>query len=414
MTEATVDLKGAKILLVDDTPANLDVLCALLEMEGYDLALAPDGPMALTIAARLCPDLVLLDIMMPGMDGFEVCRRLKADDVLRDIPVIFITARDGATDVVTGLRLGGVDYITKPFRDEEVLARVRTQLHLGRLRRELERRNHTLEERNCELRDALQELRDTQDQLLLREKMASLGSLTAGITHEINNALGAALSALDVSTRCADRLGGCDPHHLERLLDTLGTNLGLARTAGGRIAAIVSNLKTFAGLDEEDCSAADAQIGIESVLALMQAELDGRIEVETDFQPVPSVACPPGQLNQVFHNLLKNAAAAIDGRGTIRVEVDGEPGHVLVTIRDTGRGIEPERLPRIFDFGFSREGPRVKMTSGLSTAYGIVQRHGGELTLESDVGVGTRVLVRLPTVTAAAAMGTEGEGDDDG
>jgi CheY-like chemotaxis protein len=107
------DLRGASLLLVDDAPANLDVLCALLETEGVDVALATDGPLALEIAANTHPDLILLDVMMPQMDGFEVCRRLKMDPVLKSIPVLFITARDQLEDVVAGFRAGGVDFITK-------------------------------------------------------------------------------------------------------------------------------------------------------------------------------------------------------------------------------------------------------------------------------------------------------------
>ena len=397
MTESTRVLpdllQGAKVLLVDDMPANLDVLCSLLETAGYDLALAADGELALTLAQRLRPDLILLDIMMPDMDGFEVCRRLQADRSLCDTPVIFITALGSTEDVVTGLRLGGVDYITKPFRDEEVLARVQTQLHLGRLRRVLDDRRRAFEQQNHELRDVLQELQSTQNQLLLREKMASLGHLAAGITHEINNSLAAELSAVDVARRCVERLGsGKD----DRLLRTLTANLEIASNAGERIAEVVGNLKTFAGLDDEDCVAADVNKGIDSVLTLMQQSFDGRIEIVRDRQSTPLVACPPGQLNHVFHSLLKNAVSAIDGTGSIRVATLADDGHVLVSIDDSGCGIAPERLDGLFDFGFSRDGPRVRMTSGLSTSCAIVQRFGGELLIESDLGVGSRVRVRLP------------------
>jgi len=149
--EPEVDLRGAQLLLVDDVPANLDVLCALLEAEGFDVALATDGPLALEVAANTSPDLILLDVMMPEMDGFEVCRRLKRDPKLESIPVVFVTARDQAEDVVGGFRAGGIDYIPKPFRDEEVLARVRTQLRLSFLRHELEQANLTLVQRNGEL-----------------------------------------------------------------------------------------------------------------------------------------------------------------------------------------------------------------------------------------------------------------------
>lgn len=161
-------LQGARILLVDDTPANLDVLCELLEMEGCDLSLATDGAMALTIAARMQPDLILLDVMMPEMDGFEVCRRLQQDPELMAVPIIFVTAKGGADDVVAGLRLGGVDYVTKPFRDEEVLARVRTQLSLGRLRREMHEQNQLLEARNDELAATNKEL---AEQIAARKRL---------------------------------------------------------------------------------------------------------------------------------------------------------------------------------------------------------------------------------------------------
>jgi sigma-B regulation protein RsbU (phosphoserine phosphatase) len=124
----SVDLRNARVLLVDDTQANLDVLCALLEGEGYNISLAPNGEIALRIAGRVRPDLILLDVMMPGMDGFEVCRRLKANDKTREIPVIFITAEDQTHSVVKGFQVGGVDYIPKPFRDQEVLVRARNAL----------------------------------------------------------------------------------------------------------------------------------------------------------------------------------------------------------------------------------------------------------------------------------------------
>lgn len=124
----SIDLRGARVLLVDDTEANLEVLYALLAGEGYNISMAPNGQVALKIASRVKPDLVLLDVMMPGMNGFEVCRRLKADEKTCAAPVIFITAEDQTESVVTGFDAGGVDYIAKPFRDQEVLVRARNAL----------------------------------------------------------------------------------------------------------------------------------------------------------------------------------------------------------------------------------------------------------------------------------------------
>ena len=128
MDKDSIDLRGAKILLVDDTQANREVLCALLEAEGYNIYMAPDGPTALRIASEVALDVILLDVMMPGINGYEVCRRLKQDDRTREIPVIFITAENETQGVVRGFQVGGVDYIPKPFRDAEVLVRVRNIL----------------------------------------------------------------------------------------------------------------------------------------------------------------------------------------------------------------------------------------------------------------------------------------------
>jgi DNA-binding NtrC family response regulator len=140
-----------KVLLVDDVPANLAVLTSALEPQGYEIFAAPNGTSALSVAVKAKPDLILLDIMMPGLDGLETCRRLKQNAATRDIPVIFITARNETENVVEGFRAGGVDYVVKPFQAEEVLNRVATHLRINRLTRELREKNRTLETRTAEL-----------------------------------------------------------------------------------------------------------------------------------------------------------------------------------------------------------------------------------------------------------------------
>lgn len=134
MSQNPIDLRGAKILIVDDMPANIEVLRQALASKGYEIFFAASGERALKVAANASPELVLLDIIMPGMDGFETCRRLKKDESTKDIPVIFITAKSEMEDVIDGFRVGGVDYITKPFEKEEVLTRVETHLKTGLLK----------------------------------------------------------------------------------------------------------------------------------------------------------------------------------------------------------------------------------------------------------------------------------------
>jgi DNA-binding response OmpR family regulator len=157
------------ILIVDDTTVNLRLLTRLLAGQGYKVRPATGGQQAITAARSMPPDLVLLDIMMPGMDGYEVCRQLKNHQKTRDIPIIFISALDETTDKINGFKAGGVDYITKPFQPEEVLARVNTHLTLRRLHRQLQAANQVLQQQNWEL-----ETRNTE----LKEALATIKTLS--------------------------------------------------------------------------------------------------------------------------------------------------------------------------------------------------------------------------------------------
>jgi len=252
------------------------------------------------------------------------------------------------------------------------------------------------------------ELIESQAQLVQAEKMASIGSLTAGLAHEMNTPIGVINSNTDVSGRCVaaiteavegsetiDELGTND--QFQRSLSLLQSSHRATLESSARISKLVNNLRSFARLDEAALQKADLHEGIESTLDLIGHDLDGRIEVVKEKGDIPRVACHPSELNQVFMNILRNAVEAIDGPGKITIRSFVENGNVHVQIEDTGVGIAPEQVQRIFDPGFNRKGSRVKAGWGLFTSYKIVENHNGEIRINSEVGKGTSVTVVLPT-----------------
>ena len=167
-------ISNPTVLVVDDIVANRKLLRDTLEPAGYEVLLAPDGETALKAAQRARPDVILLDVMMPGMNGFETCRRLKERDETRDIPVIFITARDETQATIEGFRAGGVDYLTKPFQAEEVLIRLNTHLQNSRLTRMVIENNHELEAANERLRQEIARREKTEESLHTADRQLSL------------------------------------------------------------------------------------------------------------------------------------------------------------------------------------------------------------------------------------------------
>jgi two-component system NtrC family sensor kinase len=190
MNSTLPNINRANILVVDDTPENLRLLAGILSEKGYKVRPVPNGKLALSAAQKMPPDLVLLDVMMPEMDGYEVCQQLKDSEITKDIPVIFISAINDVMDKVKAFEVGGVDFITKPFQVEEVLARIETHLKICSLQQ-------ILKEKNQDLATAIHELQATQEHLIQSEKMAALGQLIAGIAHEINTPLGIIGSSID-------------------------------------------------------------------------------------------------------------------------------------------------------------------------------------------------------------------------
>jgi two-component system NtrC family sensor kinase len=414
----------ATLLVVDDEPANLGVLNAVLQPH-FRVRVARSGADALRAAdSEPRPDLILLDVMMPGMDGYAVLAGLRETDACRDIPVIFVTAMDSSEDEQRGLESGAVDYITKPINPAIVLARVRAQLEARQARDMLKKFNQQLEH---QVEEGTHALEQAQLQLMQSEKMASIGQLAAGVAHEINNPIGFVGSNLGTlagylqdifsivaAYEAAVAAAGNDAAFEEarKLRQTLDYDylkediaqlLAESKDGLARVRKIVQDLKGFSHVSDTVWEWADVHQGVDSTLNMVWNELKYHCTVKKDYGPLPKIHCLPSQLNQVFMNLLVNAGHAIEGKGeiTIRTECVGDTA-VRVSISDTGTGIAPAALAKVFDPFFTTK-PVGKGTGlGLSLAWNIVQRHGGKIEVASEVGKGTTFTVTLPVAPSEA------------
>ncbi len=415
------------ILVVDDTPTNLQVLFDLLSEQSYRVAIAKNGETALQRLETFQPNLILLDVMMPGIDGFETCQRFKANPNTCDIPVIFMTALSDSVDKVKGLRLGAVDYITKPIQHEEVLARI--QVHL-----QLRNATRTLEQRTADLDRVVKNLKDAQLQLVQGEKMSLLGQLVAGIAHEINNPINFVHGNLHHATEYVQELLAlvelyqqqppapivemqqrAQDIDLEFLRTDLVKLLDSMKIGTDRIRELVISLRNFARLDEADCKSVNLHDGIDSTIVILQHRLKAQpnsagIQIIRDYGELPDVECYPSQLNQVFMNLLSNAIDALESSTThnptitIRTSATAKSlperttlGGVTISIVDNADGIPESIQTKLFDPFFTTK-PVGKGTGlGLSISHQIItEKHQGKIEFYSTVGQGTEFAVQIP------------------
>jgi len=275
------------------------------------------------------------------------------------------------------------------------------------LERKVEDRTLELKQKNTELEDTLYTLKQMQKQVIVQEKMASLGQLVAGLTHEINTPIGAIRSINDTKSKAIVKLQtalenvapdtvGKD-HETAKILEVILKADRLIDQGTDRLHEIMQNLKKFTRLDEAEAVKANIHEGLDSVLALIRHDLLADIEVVREYSEIPSFVCQPRKLNQVFLNLLKNACQAIEEKGRITITTSLKNNMVHVAIRDTGKGINQDDLDSIFDPSFITKGSVVRASLGLSICYQIIQEHHGKITVESQPGKGSVFTVSIPT-----------------
>jgi C4-dicarboxylate-specific signal transduction histidine kinase len=390
------------VLLVDDDPQSLKLLSAALLGQPFSIAVAIDGEMALRQIRREPPDLILLDAVMPGLDGFEVCRRLQADPATRDIPIIFMTS---LTDAVSrGLDLGAVDYVTKPFVRAELTARVRAQLALRAKARALAEKNAELERTAAELaraRDSLEaevvrrsdELMATNKRLAHLNRVAAMTELATSIAHELNQPLAAILS----NAQAARRLLQKSPPDSTEALAALGDIVDDDRRAGTiiqRMRAMLKKDAPSAGAQDLNALAGEVArlVGNDALLrgAVLRLELAPRL---------PRVRGDGIQLQQVLLNLVVNALDAVADRPAggrlvvVRTCSEGKDRVVLST-EDSGKGIAPEDRERVFEAFYTTKTEGLGV--GLAISRTIVEAHGGRLWAENNPGNGATFRCSLP------------------
>ncbi|MEH1922185.1 hybrid sensor histidine kinase/response regulator [Nostoc sp.] len=417
------------ILVVDDTPDNLRLLSAMLTAQGFEVRKALNGKMALTACQMVLPDVILLDINMPGMDGYEVCQQLKADEKTCEVPVIFISALDDVVDKVKAFDVGGVDYIAKPFHGAEVVLRIENQINLRLLQVKLQEKNFLLQQ-------ALDNLQASQVKQIQNEKMVALGQLVAGLAHEINNPISFIYGNLQYAGQYVEDLVNMIEVYqqeypkptrkiqeiakdidLNFIIKDLQKLIGAMYRGSDRIREIVLALQHFSRHDEAEMKRVNIHEDIENTLVMLQHRLRetadrSAIIIVKDYGNLPLVTCYASELNQVFMHLLNNAIDAIEegvenksstpysllSTPQIRIHTEvTDLNMVKIAIADNGLGIEESLRSRLFDPFFTTKPVGKGSGLGLSISYQIiVQKHRGNITCNSSVGKGAEFAIEIP------------------
>lgn len=394
-----------KVLVADDSAVVRRQLCDVLSDAGHEVLAASDGTSAWSALCTRRHEVAILDWLMPGLTGPEICRRLQTDEDLRAIYVLILTAKSSKDNVAEALIAGASDYVVKPFDRAELLARLDVAGRIVRFR--------------SELAEATQ--------------LASVGRLSAGIAHEINTPLqyigdnvnflqeafinllpliaetqriDAAAAAGDVSDELIASLSSV--YHeadVDYLADEIPIAVGQSLEGVSRVTAIVKAMKEFCHPGQREKVLTDINRAIDITITIARNEWKYVAEVTTDFDPdLPQVCCLAGDINQVLLNLIVNAAHAVadvvnedaDEKGEIALSTRQCGDSIEIRIRDTGGGIKESVRDKLFDPFFTTKEPGKGTGQGLAITRKVVDHHNGSIAFETEVGVGTTFIIRLP------------------
>ncbi|AGP34054.1 ATP-binding protein [Sorangium cellulosum] len=394
--DGRAEAPASRVLVVEDNPDMASYLEGILAAE-HQVLLATNGREALDVVGATRPDVIVSDVMMPEMDGFELVRRLKGDAELRDIPILLLTARASRAEAVGGLEVGADEYLSKPFDPLELKARVRAAERLHRAYLELAAKNR-------ELAAALKRLSETQEELLQAGKMAAIGTLVAGLSHEMNNPVSVIVMTAQLLLR-RHRKGHGLPDEAA-IVKALGT---IERQAN-RCSDLVTALLEYARgkpVGRQACDVREALRRAVDLSAPRARERRVHLQANSAGSALPPVLVNTSQLESALLNLIGNALDASPHGGAVvvgaRALPRGEVHGVEIDVRDTGCGIRAEDLSRIFEPFFTTKPPGQGTGLGLSLTHRFVQEHQGSIRIESALGEGTTVRMWLPALQADGA-----------
>jgi len=402
-------MEGHTILIIEDNPNNLGVIVDYLEEMGLKIMVARNGEIGLKRAKFARPDIILLDVMMPGIDGFETCRQLKAEKKTKDISVIFMTALDSYEDKLKGFEIGGVDYITKPIQHEEVLARVTTHLRIRDLTLHLNAKVEELTQTRQTLTQNVEKLTQTRQELVQSEKMASLGRLVAGFAHELNTPLGVAIGSASVLQREVEKINSLmaqeevDVDELLSALNTVDKGFNLTLSNLERAAKLVTSFKRTA-VDQSSDEVRSFQVKEviqDTINTLHNRFKKTDIDILVDCPKTLKVKSLPGALEQILTNLLMNSLIhgfnESQNAGIIKINVGLLKEHLHLEYSDNGKGIASENLEKIFEPFFTTHRAHGGSGLGMYICYNLITTQlQGTITCESVLGKGVVFKIDYP------------------
>jgi C4-dicarboxylate-specific signal transduction histidine kinase len=354
----------------------------------YQVLEAVDGQQAIEKACQFLPDIILLDMMMPEKDGLQACRELRERTSTHSIPIILLTARADEETKLAALSAGASDFLPKPFSTTELHVRIKNLVESYDYQRALAKQNQTLA-------GALEQLKDTETQLVQTEKLASLGRMSAGIIHEINNPLNFATTGLYTLRKKVKYLATEQQEEYTDVLKDVEEGIN-------RVKTIVSDLRSFSHNENEQIDEVDVAELVTASLRFLSHEYKDRVQIEQKLPEHQTIRANKNKLIQVVVNLLQNSLDAFkqksfdEEKPTIWIEGRLENGTSRLSIRDNGEGIDPQNVDKIFDPFFTTKDVGEGMGLGLSISYRIVQEYEGRIAVKSERGKFSEFTLEFP------------------